>query len=116
MMKINYSKVFIFLTGMLVGFILFIVHNWPSSHILYQWRNQSHTIMLSVVNHGWDFPFGSYHRFGLTPVIHGKLIPRGYFLVVDDNFSDYENLKVEWLKDGCLITSKNGYKIFMPYP
>ncbi len=37
-------------------------------------------------------------------------------MVVDENFSDYQNLKVEWLDNGCLITAKYGYQIYMPYP
>ncbi len=41
-MKINYSKVFIFLAGILVGFVLFIAHN-GSSKVMYEWKNKSNT-------------------------------------------------------------------------
>ncbi|VEG12925.1 hypothetical protein [Moraxella cuniculi] len=117
-MKIHYSKIFIFLTGALVGFILFIAYN-TSSKPVYEWKNKSNTLILSVSHNGTNYgslPFGDYHSFFLTPYANGKTVPRGTLITVSDNFSDYGSLKVEWLKDGCLITSKHGYKIFMPYP
>ncbi len=116
--KIHYSKIFIFLTGVLVGFALFIAYNLDSK-VVHEWINESDNLILSVSHNGTNYgslPFGDYHSFFLTPYANGKAVPRGILITVSDNFSDYKNLKVEWLKDGCLITAKHGYKIFMPYP
>lgn len=117
-MKRYYSKFFIFFMGALVGIVLFIACNLPSK-VMYEWKNESNTLVLSVSTNGTNYgslPFGKYHGFFLTPYANGEAVPRGTFIVVNDKFSEYENLKVEWLEDGCLITAKYGYKIFMPYP
>lgn len=87
-MKIHYSKIFIFLTGILVGFVLFIAHN-KSSNPVYEWKNKSNTLILSVSHNGTNYgslPFGDYHSFFLTPYANGKIVPRGTLITVSDNF------------------------------
>lgn len=118
-MKINLAKCFIFAAGFLAGVVFIILSNRPSD-TLYQWKNPSDTLVLSVATNGTDYNVWlsnhDYHRFFLTPFVNGRAVPRGTMMVVDENFSDYQNLKVEWLDNGCLITAKYGYQIYMPYP
>ncbi|WP_115099106.1 hypothetical protein [Moraxella ovis] len=97
-MKTNLTKCFVFVAGFLAGIVFIILSN-RSSDTLYQWKNLSDTLVLSVATNGTNYnawlSSHDYHRFFLTPFANGKVLPRGVMMVVDENFSDYQNLKVE---------------------
>lgn len=113
------AKLAIFVMGVWVGVLLMFFYAKPSDDVLYEWKNQGNTFVLTVSDGGVDFgrlPFGDHHNFKLTKFVNGNSISYGHFITVDDTFKDYPALQVEWLEDGCLITQKYGQKLFVPYP